>query len=308
MAASHFSRSRCFGNGLVFLTLLASGAAMAVWAANAVGADDPPQSVPDAFKPRPLSRIAPGTTLFVAEQNGLSRILLFVKGRLAAGDVEAVSDTMRYYADLFNLVYVADAPRAADGRFRLGDVAVGFATGIKGRNVTVTAESADRLGAGLSLVGATVLAGNEEALRDITMTARNGSCAVVDAPSVVLFEKTHQKMDVRYFVWVSEADGRTGMAAWLLRRGDRRFEFAENSFQYLQPGMVEDRVMHVDKTRFLLGMPTAEAFAMVAIPQGRSFPVTARMRAIGGDRVFNDDTLRELAASLAEAMTKTELR
>lgn len=254
------------------------------------------------FEPRPLSRIPPGTTVLVQPEDDAARVLLFVKGRLAAGDTEMVTDTMRYYSDLFNLVYTASVRPADDGGYRLADVAVGFATTIKDRATVITSESAGRLGAGLSLIGSTVLADNEAALGGIMLTAHDRCSAVIDAPSVVRIEDQNRKMTVRFFVWVAEQDGRLGTAAWLLRPTPQGSEFVEDSFQFLPPGTVEDRVMHVDKSRFLLGLPTAEAFAMVSIPRGREFPLTARLKAIGNRPRFDHDSLAELTASLAEAL------
>lgn len=261
------------------------------------------EDVAGGFRPRPLSRIPAGTVVLGEPADDAARVLLFVRGRLAAGDTDAVTDTMRYYTALFNLVYTADVRRTDAGGHRLADVAVGFATTIGGRHTVITAESAARLGAGLSLVGSTVLADNEAALRDITLTALDHVSAVVDAPSVVRFEGRNHRMTVRFFIWVAEADGRLGTAAWLLRDSPTAREFAENSFQFLAAGTVEDRVMHVDKSKFLLGLPTAEAFAMAVIPQGRGFAVTPRLRAAGSRPSFDRESLTELAASLSEAMS-----
>jgi hypothetical protein len=210
---------------------------------------------------------------------------------------------MRYYSDLFNLVYTASVQPTDDGRYRLAGVSVGFATMIKERYTVITSESAGRLGAGLSLIGSTVLADNEAALSGIMLTAQDRCSAVIDAPSVVRLEDRNQKLTVRFYVWVTKADGRLGTAAWLLRPTPRGPEFVEDTFQFLPPGTVEDRVMHVDKSKFLLGLPTADAFAMASIPRGREFSVTARLKAIGNRPTFDQASLAELTASLSEALT-----
>lgn len=254
------------------------------------------------FQPRTLSRIPAGTKVLTEPEDDAARVLLFVRGRLAAGDTDAVTETMRYYSDLFNLVYTADVRRMDDGGHRLADVAVGFATVIGGRHTVITTDSAARLGAELSIIGSTVLADNEAALRDIMLIARDRCCAVIDAPSVVRYENRNQRMTVRFYVWVAEGDGRLGTAAWLLRDAPTGREFAEDTLQFLTPRTVEDRVMHVDKSKFLLGLPTPEAFAMTTIPRGRAFPVTPRLRAAGIRAAFDRQSLAELSAALSEAM------
>jgi hypothetical protein len=251
--------------------------------------------------PGPLERIPSGTVVWEAKSGGFSNVILFVKGRMSAGDVDSVSSSMKYYGDLFNLVYLANATATPGQGYSLDRIAVGFSTKIDGKDVVITADTAKSLGAGLNFIGKSVLSGNEDALKAITLTASNRTSAVVDAPAVMLYQDKHQLMNVRFFIWVSP-DGKIGTAAWLLQRTGDQLTFADKTFQYLPPAMIEDRVLHVDGSRITLGIPSSDALALVTIPQGKPYNVTDRLRQTGASAQFNADSLNQLAASLAEAM------
>jgi len=263
-------------------------------------------AVPPAIvllKQRTLDRIPPGTIVGADDATGFSNMLLFVKGNLAQGDVAAVGKVAKFYADLFNLVYLANV-KQVDGRFVLEKVAIGFSTLIKERNIVVTSGTAKQFGLDLSLIGDGVLSGNEAALNDLKVVAQNPTSMVIDAPSIMLRNSKHVKMVARYFVWVSPKSGKVGTVVWLLDKKGEQFSFAENQINYLQTPMVEDRVMHVDGSQFILGIPTSSAFAIVSLPSSTVYKVTDALQRIGAERNFTKESLSELSQALSEAMQK----
>ncbi|HBJ36976.1 MAG TPA: pyruvate kinase [Planctomycetaceae bacterium] len=253
------------------------------------------------IEPTRIDRIPPGTVVFDPSTRGLSDLILFIKGKLEAGDTDVVNDTTRFYGDLFNLVYMANVKKTDNG-FKLDTVAVGFSSKVEGRDIVVNSETARDLGLSLNLIGRSVLSGNERALQDINVMAKNDQCVVIDAPAIVRFNGRNERMVVRFFIWTSAADGQLGTTAWLLARSGNGFTLAENTFNFLPPEMVEERVLHVDGSQFTLGIPSATAFAMVSIPQGRSFKFTARLRRVAALETFTPQTFNELILSAAEAM------
>ena len=250
-----------------------------------------------------IGRIPAGTQLFNPKKSDYSNVVLFVKGRLAAGDVEAVSDTAKYYADLFNLAYAVNVKQVG-AEYVLDKVGVGFSSRINGQDVVVSTDTAESLGLKLSLIGRSVLSGNERALDDINVVGKSSLTAVVDAPAVMNFRGRHQKMVARFFIWASRTDGRVGTTVWLLNKSERGLEFAEDEINYLPPGMVEDRIMHVDKSKFILGLPTEEAFAMESLPKGRAFKISGPLQKVGALENYSETSLQELATALAELMNK----
>jgi len=253
------------------------------------------------IEPKLIDRIPPGTVVFDQQTRGLSDLILFIKGKLEAGDTDVVNDTTRFYGDLFNLVYMANVKKADNG-FKLDTVAVGFSSKIQGRDIVVSSETARDLGLSLNIIGRSVLSGNERALQDITVVAKNDQCVVIDAPAIVRFNDRNQRMIVRFFIWTSVADGKLGTTVWLLSKNAKGYTLAEDSFNFLPSEMVEERVLHVDGSQFTLGIPSANAFAMTSIPQGRSFKFTERMRRVAAVETFTPQTFKELILSAAEAM------
>lgn len=253
------------------------------------------------IEPKLIDRIPPGTVVFDQQTRGLSDLILFIKGKLEAGDTDVVNDTTRFYGDLFNLVYMANVKKADNG-FKLDTVAVGFSSKIQGRDIVVSSETARDLGLSLNIIGRSVLSGNERALQDITVVAKNDQCVVIDAPAIVRFNDRNQQMIVRFFIWTSVADGKLGTTVWLLSKNAKGYTLAEDSFNFLPSEMVEERVLHVDGSQFTLGIPSANAFAMTSIPQGRSFKFTDQMRRVAAVEAFTTQTFKELILSAAEAM------
>jgi len=226
-----------------------------------------------------------------------------VKGSLTAGDVDAVSDTVKFYGDLFNLVYLANV-KQIDGLFELDKVAIGFSSLIKQRQtqVVVTSDTAKQLGLDLSWIGSSVLSGNEDALDDIKVVAQNRAQIVIDAPSVMFINGKHEKMIARYFIWVSRKTGDVGNTVWLLQRKDGQLSFANNEINLLPTNMVENRVMHVDGKEFTLGIPSKSAFAMMSLPKGKTYKVTDALMRSGAESKFSSESFNGLARALQGAM------
>jgi len=279
--------------GMIFGSMLVT-----VCVSTAEGVED---AAGKRIEPKLIDRIPPGTVVFDRSSREFSDVILFIKGKLEAGDTDVVNDTTRFYGDLFNLVYMANVKRANNG-FKLDTVAVGFSSKIDGRDIVVSSETARDLGLSLNIIGRSVLSGNERALQDITVMAKNDQCAVIDAPAIVRFNDRNEPMVVRFFIWTSRADGQLGTTVWLLAKNGKGYRLAEDTFNFLPPEMVEERVLYVDGSQFTLGIPSATAFAMTAIPQGRSFKFTDRMRRVAAIETFTPQTFNELIVSAAEAM------
>lgn len=253
------------------------------------------------IEPKSIQRIAPGTVVFDHENRGYSNLILFSKGKLEAGDTQAVNSTTRYYGDLFSLVYMANVKKVGD-KFRFDRVAVGYSSKINGKDVVVNSETAGKLGLSLNLIGKAVLSSNERALTDITVVAKNDQCVVIDAPAIVRYNNRNEPMMVRFFIWTSEIDGRVGTTIWLLAKNGKGYQLAEKTFNFLPPEMVEDRILYVDGSQFTVGIPSATAFAMTSIPQGRAYEFTDRMRKVAAAESFTTQTFNELIVSVAEAL------
>lgn len=286
-------------------------AAIAVWlfvggldASDAIAEEPVAQlSATVDFTPRPVSLIPAGTMFDESPPERWSHVISFVRSQLTAGDVDAVTDTVRYYAEIFNLVMLADTDIDADDQFVLRQVAVGFSTRIGDKNVIVTPDTQAKLGGELSLIGRSVLAGNIDALGKVRQIARTPHNMIMDAPATMLLNDEHRQMIVRYYIWVFPANGNVGTLVWLLDPIGDRLSIVDDVVQLLPPNMHEDRIMNVDGEKFnFLGIPSNDALALVQIPQGTPFEMKAKMRTLASLKTYDAETMAELTAAIAKTL------
>lgn len=262
------------------------------------------------FKRQPIALIPPGTKFGEKPPADWSHLISFVRGQLTRGDVGAVTDTVRYYAEIFNLVMLANAEQDINGRYELDQVAVGFSMVINDQNVVVTSDTQAKLGGDLSLIGRGVLDGNVGALENVQQVARTKYNMIIDAPASMLRGTEHREMIVRYYIWVFPENGNVGTLAWLLdpkpessQPGSSQpgsMEVADTTVQLLPPNMREDRIMNVKKDKFnFLGIPSKDAFALVQIPQGTPFEMSDAMKGLASQTNYTPETLTALTAAVA---------
>lgn len=255
------------------------------------------------FTPQPVALIPPGTTFGEKPPEDWSHLISFVRGQLTRGDVDAVTDTVRYYAEVFNLVMLANAEKKDDRKYELDQVAVGFSMVIEGKNVVVTSETQGELGGELSLIGRGVLDGNVEALAKVQQVARTPYNLILDAPASMLRGTEHREMIVRYYIWVFPENGNIGTLVWLLDQVDDTLDVADTTLQLLPPNMQEERVMNVKEDEFnFLGIPSKDAFALVQMPQGTPFEMTETMKSLAAEKTYTPKTLQALTSAIAQTL------
>ena len=102
---------------------------------------------------------------------------------------------------------------------------------------------------------------------------------------------------------VSPKDGRLATLVWLLEpTTEGEYRLSGDSLQWLPDGLHEDRALHVDADKFVLGVPTKEAFALVRLPQGKDVPLTPALRQLGPSRFQSPQDATALEAALREAI------
>ncbi|TWT89266.1 pyruvate kinase [Neorhodopirellula pilleata] len=255
------------------------------------------------FTRQPVSLIPPGTTFGEQPPEDWSHLISFVRGQLTRGDVDAVTDTVRYYAEVFNLTMLANAEKNSEGKFELDQVAVGFSMVIDGKNVVVTSQTQSQLGGELSLIGRSVLDGNVAALAKVERVARTPYNLILDAPASMLQENEHREMIVRYYIWVFPENGNIGTLVWLLDPVRGKLKIADTAIQLLPPNMQEDRIMNVKKDKFnFLGIPSKDAFALVQIPQGTPFEMSEEMQSLAAETTYTPETLQALTTAIAKTL------
>ncbi len=281
--------------GALFAVLCASPPA---FAQNAAGWD---------FRPRPLDRIPGGVVVGGETVQGWSNPVLFVRGQLTSGDLNVVNSTVTRFAEMFNLVLLANVVQQGEDGYVLEKAAIGFSTPIGGRNVVITSDTHRQLGANLGMIGGSVFAGNEAALADTQQTARYKYGMVIDAPTLILRDGQHKLTMARYFLWVSRRTGDLGVLVWAMEdQGEGNdFRLLAATPQLLPPNLHEDRRMHVDGGQFnLLGIPSSTAFAVEQLPPGTDVPFSPELARAACVRTFDQQRYVTLLTLVAQAVAQ----
>ena len=276
-----------------------------LFAALPVAAQTAVSSSKVSFTRVPVTLVQPGTTFGEQPPEQWSNLISFVDGKLTRGDVDAVTETVRYYAEIFNLVMLANVEIGDDQKYELDDVGIGFSMKINDKNVFVTSDTQSDLGGNLSLIGRGVLDGNVEALAKVEQVARTSHSILIDAPATLLRNGAHREMIVRYYIWVFPENGNVGTLVWLLDPANRgkTLLVADSTVQLLPPNMREERIMNVKKSEFnFLGIPSKKAFALVQIPQGTAFEMTPEMKAISANKTYTPESFAQLADTIAQTL------
>ena len=256
---------------------------------------------------KPLARIRPGTIVAKPAPEGWTDLILFARPRLGAGDHESAPSSAKRFVRMFNTAVAARVKKHDDGTHSLDEVAVGVSMAIDGKQVIVTPDTAAPLGGKLGIFGPKILSAAEESLNDVQQVARYETMLLFDAKALMHHDGEHVEMMVRHLIWVSKSTGKLGTAVWLTKPTESGAELAGDAFIVLPPQLVEDRVLHVDKSKFTLGVPGKEAFALERLPPGAKYAFTPELKEHAAKKDFTPQDVKALAVAFAQAVAKGPL-
>jgi hypothetical protein len=198
---------------------------------------------------------------------------------------------------------IAVEENGQSARYRFDRLGVGFCVPVKDEYVAVASDAKDNGGVKLDLISAQVLAASEKCLKGIIQVAQLDTLTIVDAQSIFLCNGEHCDRIVRHLVRLEPRDGKIETLVWLLEKdGEGGHRVVDNTVQLLPAGFVEDRVINVKSSEFLLGIPTSRAFAMVRLPQGEPVDGTSQFRQLAAKDRFTAESLRELSRQATEML------
>ncbi len=246
-----------------------------------------------------------GSGIIVGKEDAVkwNRVILLATPRIASGDTSKLSETVRTAVSKLTLTILAtvESEVVGDGTeaYRLSEVGVGYSTIIKENRVTITSETAGRMGAGLDFYGRQMLSENEEQIGNLKVIFRTSTLTVFDAPAIMLRDGQHKDFLTRHLIWVDPKTGKLDMAVWLLSSdANGRTSVAEKSLRVVAPGTNEDRKIHVDGRSFFLGIPSKRAFALEELPPGIDFEWTDDAKALASLSVYKNSELIEFVRAL----------
>jgi hypothetical protein len=257
--------------------------------------------------PRRLDLIPPGTVIDKGPPKDWSHLIIKSHPRAGAGDFRRLSPSAAQLSSLLYTAIVANVRVEKAGnsaRHRLAGLAVGLGTRVNGKDVVLSPEKQQALGANLSFLGRVVLSKAQDKLQEVQLIARSDTMALVDAPGLLQRDGRHRPVVLRYAVLVDAATGGLETLLWVIERDERGgYKGTTGPAEWLPPNKLEDCVLHVDANEFSLGVPSENAFAMNRIPQGqKQVPLPDDVKAIAGRSRLSDDLAYRLETRLRELM------
>lgn len=253
-----------------------------------------------------LPRVQAGAVVPNPDAGRWNRVIYQAVSRITQGDASSVPATIRARVPRFTLVLLATATNTsvagAPPLYRLAEVGAGYAVPLGGQ-LTVVSTDNPPSAAGIDSLGRQVLAGNGRKLDEARRVGVSDTMQVVDIDSLFLIGRRHAPLVMRHFIWVDPGTGRCTCCVWLLeKRPTGGLAPTGHPPRWLQAGTRDDRAIHVDASKFFLGMPTKDAFALTSLPPGVDLAWSAELRQIAARPAYGIRDLQQLALAIGDAL------
>lgn len=239
-------------------------------------------------------------------QNRWNHTILLAKPRIASGDIDALSESIRQAASTFVLSIAATVDIAAEApqpKYRLAEVGVGYSIVVGGQYRIVRSETYAQQGVSLSFLQRQVLSENEKQFSQIRTVARGSSLLMFDVPAILLRGNQHRDFTMRHLVWIDSATGKLATMIWLIQVDSKKQPLVATSepIRWLEAETREDRAIHVDGNEFTLSIPSKRAFALENLPPGRAIAWNDAAVKYGAQTKYDMESMQALLHALNEA-------
>lgn len=260
---------------------------------------------------QPLTVIEAGTLVEEPGRARWNRVVLLATPRFASGDTDAVSKSIRQTVSGFTWTVLAtvrpveteSVPHSDDRRHELVEVGVGYSMPVDG---CLTLVAPDRLpkGVALDFLGRKILGAQQKSLADVEAVGTHPEAVVFDAPTLMLRDQDHAELLVRHLVRVDPRSGRCATCTWLIdAQADEPPRPLDDPPRLIEEGTREERAIHVDGSRFTLGFPTKQAFAVESLPPGKKLDWSTAFRASAARVAYPPARMEELVAAADAAVS-----
>ena len=220
-----------------------------------------------------IGLIPPGTVVGEGPPRPWTHLIIKSQPRVTDGDVRRVAASQIRLASLYFMATLARVePIEVDGQatFRLADLASGIGTRVGDRDVIVSPDTAKRLGADPGFLGGMVLSEMYNEQQAVEVVFRSETAAMWDTPIVIRKAGVNRSHVLRYAAVVDAKTGLLDAFCWLIDiTASRGYQGVSGNVQWLAPSTMVDCRLFVDKSEYTLGIPGDNAFACLAMPQGR---------------------------------------
>lgn len=232
-------------------------------------------------------------------------MLLLAKPRIASGDTEKLTESIRESVSGLTLTILATISKDDNDRYRLAEVGVGYSVPADGKQMVVTVASASQLGVKLGFVANQMLRENENHLADVVQIANTSTWSMFDAPAILHRGGRHQDYTVRHLCWINPTTGNAATLVWLLANDSKGVTRIVNEpLRVVATGTAEDRRIHVDGSQFLFGIPNERAFALESLPPGPAMAWPDPVSPLVSKRDYTNQELVDLVAYLNQIIAR----
>mgnify|MGYP003619181350 CR=1 FL=1 len=270
-------------------------------------------ATPDAAaeaRSSPIVRIEPGTRVDLKSLPAQTHLVLRSTPKVTGGEVGKVRKSIVEALHTFSTILLLQSePDPADsGRFRRGPLTIGISIPGEQGDIVLTKASADRLGIGLSFFESRVLTEREKELATVVSPGATSTMALVDFPTFLRRGGDRSRTVIRYASLVDGAAGRVDTLCWLLETEADALRFSDGSLRRLPPQCELDWEMHVDGASMTLGVPAAEAFSAVKMPDGAALDASEELKTDAAARAYSADGAGRLERLLRDLLTRRPSR
>jgi hypothetical protein len=249
--------------------------------------------------------LPPGTVIGEGAPEGWTNLIIKSRPRITSGAVDLLGPTeVRYGTFLF----MTDVARVAAKRstfrtsYTLDAIAVGLGATVNGKDVVLSPETQEALGAKLGIIFRIILQGAYNKQKSAHLVARSPTFAVLDTPALLLRHDHHVDVTLRYALIVDPSTGHLDSLVWMIDRTEPN-DVLPCPIEWLPPGKLEDAPLHVDRKEFLFGKPTPRAYAAERIPQGdKHLVIPTELKTLAGQETFTTEEAVQLHEGLRRLM------
>lgn len=272
----------------------------------------PPVDLPTAdsageVRSSPITRIEPGTCVDLRSLPPQTHLVLRSTPKVTDGDVGKVRKSIVEALHTFSTVLLvrAEPDPLRAGRFRRGPFSIGISMPGEKGDVVLTKTTADRLGIGLGFFESRVLAEREKELSTVLSPGTTATMALIDFPTMLRRDGSRAPTVIRYASLVDGDVGRVDTLYWLLEAAEDELRFSEGSLRLLPPTNVIDWEMHVDGRNLTFGVPPADAFSALKLPEGAPLAVPEELKTVAAARAYAEDAGARLERLLRDVLKRT---
>lgn len=253
---------------------------------------------------RTLPTIPAGTVIGRSAPEGWTHLVLFATPTLTKEALAEAPRTAAEYARMFKFTLLARTKKVGT-TYRLDTLARGFAVNLAGKETVINSKKT--MGARMGLFGNKILTENEKHFEaDVRQVARTTTMVMFDAQAVMRQGTEHVKMVNRHAVLVDPATGKVSTFVWLLSKSSDSYDFADKAMQMLPENMREARMLSVDRNKFVLGIPSPDAFALWRIPQGKAVAYSADLQKVAALKELKREDIVTMEKALHAAASAAE--